>query len=405
MTMMTRTRFRDQGRAQQQQQQQQDTANSTAAVAAVAAANNNNNTTRTVTLAEGFPVNNRTITIEIPSSASRDSCANAKSRKSKSMLVATGHHLLYLCFEEYGYRFSTANDSDGTIAFLCDRARHPRDNSAWISNVPAWYRLKKALGVSKNLNQCRCKGKLLVVVSKSDNRDWAFLTQPHECGGINNNNNNNDDDNNEEEEDAGNEVLEEVCNMIINNNDNDHNDNEEDGEHRTPPQSPTVTTVPVLDEISVSNIATRTLNTLKDIWNKKIQISSDELALFVEDFRREFVEWCQSIVARERAYPGAYLNEELKLGSVDEEADGEEKNDDEEEDGTTRRSVTNDDDNDIDDDKGDDAAVAAVATTTTPPSHPEPLQSYVMTPFSESSESDDDEGFCLNAWKDEEMWK
>ena len=69
--------------------------------------------------------------------------------------------ILYLCFDEYGYRFSTANDSDGTIAFLCDRARHPRDDSAWISNVPAWCRLKKALGVSKNLNQCRCKGNLL----------------------------------------------------------------------------------------------------------------------------------------------------------------------------------------------------------------------------------------------------
>jgi len=186
ISITMRTRSKDQAQQQQQQQQQQDTANS-AAVIAVAANNNNTTTTRTVTLNSGFPINDRTITIDIPSSSSSNSAANTK--KPISMLKASGHHHPYRCFENYNYRFSNANDKDGTMVFLCDRARHPNGKDEWISNTSAWYRSRNKEAKTKpelknlNIEDFRCTARLLVKVDISSNRDFASLTHPHECGG------------------------------------------------------------------------------------------------------------------------------------------------------------------------------------------------------------------------------
>ena len=105
------------------------------------------------------------------------------------MLKASGHHHPYRCFENYNYQFSNANDKDGTMVFLCNRAHHPNGKDEWISNTSAWYRSRNKEAKTKpelknlNIKDFCCTARLLVKVDISSNRDFASLTHPHECGG------------------------------------------------------------------------------------------------------------------------------------------------------------------------------------------------------------------------------
>ena len=86
------------------------------------------------------------------------------------------------------------------MTFLCPKAPHPdpKKDGKWISKQ-SWYR-KKPAG-TPSFKECRCKAKLLVIVSKSENRDVAILLHPHDCGGGGGIAVKNDD--NEEEEEGG----------------------------------------------------------------------------------------------------------------------------------------------------------------------------------------------------------
>ncbi len=79
------------------------------------------------------------------------------------------------------YEYSHENGSAGIITFVCPRAPHPKKDGKWIS-TRSWHRLERPAG-TPSLKDCRCKAKLLVMVSKSENRDVAILLHPHECGG------------------------------------------------------------------------------------------------------------------------------------------------------------------------------------------------------------------------------
>ena len=129
----------------QDQAQDQDTASSshpppTSSVAMLPAdAAATTTTTRTVTLAAGFPTNDKTISIHIPVSSS-------------STLRAAGHHIPYLSFENFTYEYSHADESAGIFTFLCPRAPHPdpKKDVMWIS-TRSWY----AEETSRNTNSQR----------------------------------------------------------------------------------------------------------------------------------------------------------------------------------------------------------------------------------------------------------
>ena len=129
------------------------------------------------TLFDSFTTNGKTISINIPLSSSSISM-----NQSSTTLREANHHKPYLSFENAKYEFSCANESEGTMSFLCARAFHPdpKEDGKWIS-TRTWHRLKKPAG-TPTLKECRCKAKLFVWVNKSANRDVAIILHPHECG-------------------------------------------------------------------------------------------------------------------------------------------------------------------------------------------------------------------------------
>ena len=404
------------------------------------------------------------------------------------MLQTSGHHLPYLCFENHNYQFSNACDKDGTMVFLCNMARNPNGNNEWIHNTSAWYRSKAEQAKTKpglnnlNIEDFRCTARLLVVVNKSNNRDFAFLAQPHECGCIGNA---------ASTAAAGGEgggiVAQETADahavadvgggdeIVVADGDNaaaaqdplapalpnvKDNDNDvglgEDGysyDHNHNEQEETASQVGGEDYdliAEISKLATGTLEALKSIWDTR-DIPSDERMLRKVQLGLDVSKVFDSTVAREELEPYNLLLDAEELGDDDENRSGGggggemldapmTNNDDKgDEDGNHSGggelldppTTNNDDKGDEDgnhsggggggdgggelldppttnnDDKGDDdEETGTIAATPTPSRSATYPPSYKMTTVSKSSESDDDdEGFCLNKYKDEEKLK
>ena len=382
-----------------------------------------NTTTRTVTLASGFPTNGRTITLEFPLPCS---AAAVSVSTTEPKLEVSGHFQPYKNFENYRYEYSTANDTNGTIVMLCGKASYidKVGSTRWVS-LSTWRTKNKENKNPTTLDKCRCKGRLVVLVSKDENQDWVSLAIRHDCdGGVRkvartaacggggivaqetvDAHTASDVGGGDEIVDAdadGDNADATAAELLEDNNNNNYDDERILEQGATPSQYRTMVD-------AFSEIASDTREQLQKIWDK-FDLSPEERALREGEishkvFHKVFHMW-NSTVAMEEAY---LLGE---LGSVDEEADGGENSD--AEDGyrsgggggdgggeTLDAPLTNDDDQ-VDNDEEETGSSAAAVTTT--PSYDKDKeeqlpQSYDMTPPSESSESDDDVDdiyFCLD---------